>query len=122
MIMKIFCTVLIGVGLLGGCATGPKTRYHWGQYEQLLYDMYVKPGAATPAVQIEKLSTDIQQAEMLGKPVPPGVYAHLGFMYSLEGNNAAAHNAFDSEKSLYPDASTLIDGMLKRAEAFESAR
>ena len=111
--------VLISSCLLAGCISAPKTTYHWGEYEQLLHDMYMVPGEATSIVQIEKITTDIQQAEALGKPVPPGVYAHLGYMYSIEGNNVAATNAFNTERSLYPDSQTLIDGMLKRAEDFK---
>ena len=116
---KLFGITAITFGLLAGC-TAPQTTYHWGQYEQLLYEMYVEPGKATPTIQVEKLTADIQQAEALGKPVPPGVYAHLGFMYALEGNTAAATNAFNTEKALYPDSQILIDGMLKRAAEFNN--
>ncbi|MFT6102878.1 MAG: hypothetical protein ACJATV_000547 [Granulosicoccus sp.] len=116
---KGLSAALISSCLLAGCISAPKTTYHWGQYEKLLHDMYMVPGEATSIVQIEKITTDIQQAEALGKPVPPGVYAHLGYMYSIEGNNVAATDAFNTEKSLYPDSQTLIDGMLKRAEDFK---
>jgi hypothetical protein len=119
-LIKLLSTAFISSYLLTGCISAPQNTYHWGQYEQLLHDMYIDPGKATPVIQIEKLSTDIQQAEALGKPVPPGVYAHLGFMYSLEGNTTAATNAFDTERSLYPDSQTLIDGMLKRAHDFKN--
>jgi hypothetical protein len=106
---------VIACSILSGCATGPQDQYYWGQYESLINDMYVNAGQATPVVQIEKITQDIQQAENQGKPVPPGVYAHLGFMYSLEGNVGAATEAFNEEKSLYKDSQILIDGMLERA-------
>ncbi len=105
-----------------GCATGPKHQYYWGNYETLIHDMYVNAGKATPTIQIAKITEDIQKAEGQGKPVPPGVYAHLGFMYSLEGNEGAATEAFNEEKSLYKDSQALIDGMLKRAEQARSQK
>ncbi len=103
---------------LSACTPTVNTHYHWGNYESLIYDMYAQPGKATSAIQIDKLNEDIQQAENNGKPVPPGLYAHLGFMYSIEGNVAAANQAFAEETHLYPDSKTLINGMLERAKAF----
>ena len=79
---------LLVVLALAGCATGP--LYEWGHYEDLVYEMYVQPGKADPAVQVEKLSRDVAEAETKGRLVPPGVYAHLGYMYLLQGNAAAA--------------------------------
>ena len=110
----VFCLFLTG------CSLTSSTTYYWGNYESLLYDMYVEPGKATPQIQIHKLTTDIQQAENKGKTVPPGVYAHLGFMYSIDGNIEAATNAFNKEKALYPDSQILIDGMLTRANDIAS--
>ena len=84
LIVVIFCF------LASGCVTPPEVHYYWGNYEALLLNMYVEPGAADPFTQIEQLSVDIQQAENTGKPVPPGLYAHLGMMYALNGNASQA--------------------------------
>lgn len=117
MIKKTLLGLSIMTGsILSGCATGPSDQYYWGGYEGLINDMYVNAGKATPQVQIEKITQDIQKAENAGKPVPPGVYAHLGFMYSLEGNNVSATAAFNEEKALYKDSEVLINGMLERAK------
>lgn len=98
---------------ISGCAS--KSTYYWGDYEQLVHDMYIEPGSADATTQIEKLTTDIQKAQSKGKPTPPGVHAHLGYMYSLQGNTAQAKTALLQEKALYPESAVLIDGMLKRA-------
>ena len=97
-----------------GCATKPD-HYYWGHYEPLIYDMYLQPGSADAPTQIEKLTADIDQANSLGKPVPPGVFAHLGFMYAITGNIGKAEDALNNEKALYPESAVLIDGMMKRA-------
>ncbi len=110
--LSIFLLVLLATG-----CTNSKELYHWGQYESLIYKMYNKPGEATPEVQVERLSRDIQQAESRGLRVPPGVYAHLGVMYGALGKLDEAMAAFQEEKMLYPESATLIDGMVKRASA-----
>lgn len=99
---------------LSACETTPNL-YYWGSYEQLLYDMYNKPGSATAELQIDALSTDIEKAENSGQKVAPGIHAHLGLMYAAVGNMAAAEAAFNNEKRLYPESATLLDGMLQRA-------
>lgn len=108
--------VLIATALLlVGCVTNTD-KYYWGEYQELLYQMSVKPGVADPVLQIDKLTTDILQAEESGLPVPPGVYAHLGMMYAANGDIGQARESFNQEKALYPESSVLIDGMLERSK------
>lgn len=101
--------------LLVSACQNTTNLYYWGEYEQLVYDMYHKPGSATPEVQIDKLSLDIEKANNSGQNLPPGVYAHLGLMYAAVGNMPAAESAFTAEKNLFPESAVFIDGMLKRA-------
>ena len=75
----------------------------------------MKPGSADPATQIEKLNTDIQKTEAMGKRVAPGIYAHLGFLYAIEGKDSQSKAAFRQEEALYPESTVLIEGMLNRA-------
>ncbi len=97
---------------LTGCAG--KSIYYWGRYEELLYEMHAKPGTADPETQIAKLTEDIGKAHAEGKPVPPGVHAHLGYMYYQQGNLASAEQEFETEKHLFPESTVLLDGFLKR--------
>src|SRR3972149_7373110 len=87
---------------LSACA--PKTFYHWGNYEDIVYAGYVSPGKIDSDTQIAKLSENIEQARAQGKPVPPGVHAHLGYLYFLQGNPSAAQQEFETEKSLFPES------------------
>ena len=102
------CCACLGLGL-PGCV---EPRYHWGAYEDLLYRMNANPGEATPEAQIDKLSRDIQLAGALGKPVPPGVHAHLAYMMILTGNAAGAQKNLKLEKRLYPESSVMVDRMI----------
>ena len=116
--LKLVAVGALSLLALSGC--GPKKNmYYWGQYERLIHDAYVKPGSADPATQIEKLTADIQQAEAQGKRTPPGVYAHLGFLYATQGKDSQSKSAFMEERTLYPESEVFIDGMLNRAAQAE---
>lgn len=101
------------LSLLAGCQSTP-TLYSWGSYEGLVYDMYANPGEAEPGVQIEKLTADIEQAKLSGGRTPPGVHAHLGYLYYTQGNKSAALAEFNAEKALFPESTVFIDGMVSR--------
>lgn len=98
---------------LPGCAK-PPTIYRWGSYEQILYDMYMKPGETDTGSQIVKLNEDIERTNAEGKRVPPGVHAHLGFLYYQQGMVDAAYEEFTTEKLLFPESTVFIDGVLER--------
>ncbi|MBR7888227.1 DUF4810 domain-containing protein [Marinomonas sp. A79] len=110
-------TVLLALVLLAlsGCAS-QKSTFYWGEYEDLLYSMYIEPGSADSTTQISTLVADIEKAEANNIPVAPGIHAHLGYMYALEGNVAQSKAEFMTEKSLFPESAVLIDGMMNRLE------
>jgi len=100
---------------LAGCqSTG--SLYAWGSYEEMVYDMYVNPGKAEPGVQIVTLKEDIEKAETGGVRTPPGVHAHLGYLYYTQGNVADALAEFSAERELFPESATFIDGMVARLQ------
>lgn len=105
---------LLALMFLSACVQQAKPLYYWGDYENLLYSMYTEPGSADPEMQIQKLTTDIQQAHAKDLPIAPGIHAHLGYMYVLQGNVDSAKAEFLKEKQLYPESAEFIDGMLKR--------
>ena len=118
--MRVARAVLTATALLVLAATGcggdgPLDR--WGHYEGVLYDMYAHPGKADPATQIAQLSEDIQRAQAEGERVPPGVHAHLGYMYYLQGNAEAAARELQTEKELFPESAVFIDRLLARLAA-----
>ena len=109
-----FAALVLAV-LAAGCGPGP--LYQWGRYEGLVYEMYAHPGKAEPAEQIEALSADITRAEAAGRAVPPGVHAHLGYMYLQQGNAMAARAQFETEKRLFPESAVFMDRLLAGMEA-----
>lgn len=105
---------VVSLFFVAGCATN-KEIYYWGEYEQLIHDAYVLPGSADPQTQIEKLNTDLQKTEELGKKPAPGIYAHLGFLYAIEGRQSESKTALMEERLLYPESEIFIDGMMSRS-------
>jgi hypothetical protein len=96
--------------LLTGC-TAP-TIYSWGQYEDLIYTSYTKPGKVSPEMQIEKLEADYQKARANNKRMHPGFHAHLGYMYVQLGKLDQARQQFQTEKAEFPESAVLMDRML----------
>jgi hypothetical protein len=104
--------LLAALCALNACAS--RDVYYWGHYEGLVYDMYAKPGEADPGTQVAQLTEDIDKAHAAGKPVPPGVHAHLGYVYYQQGNLGGAEQEFQTEKTLFPESASFIDGLLQR--------
>jgi hypothetical protein len=111
---KLPLLLIVCATLITGCATN-KDIYYWGEYETLIHNSYIEPGSADPQTQIEKLNVDLQKAEAKGKRIAPGIYAHLGFLYAMQGKDSQSKAAFMEERTLYPESSIFIDGMMKRA-------
>jgi len=76
--------------------------------------MYIEPGAADSATQVAKLKEDINKASTAGKPVPPGLHAHLGYMCFLQSDTHAAVLEFEMEKKLFPESTKFVDGLMGR--------
>ncbi|MCP4407433.1 MAG: DUF4810 domain-containing protein [Gammaproteobacteria bacterium] len=112
----VFAALLL---LVAGCAQKKPQIYRWGIYQDLVYQQYLQPGMADPATQAAKLSEDIQRTEAEGKRIPPGVHAHLGYVYYSLGNTGLAMEQFDAERTLFPESSVFIDGILGRLEGKE---
>lgn len=119
--LKTLAALTIAALLLSGCASN-KPLYHWGSYEQLILSSYTEPGRAEPLVQIEKLTTGIEQAQANGQKVAPGIFAHLGLMYAELGRVAQSMAAFEQEKLHFPESAIFIDGLMERAKNAGSNR
>ena len=112
--LRVVLICVFSVWLLSGCVKKANT-YYWGDYEKLILQMYTDADKADSKTQIERLEKDIQEAERRGRKTPPGVFAHLGFIYASVGLKDQAIEAFTQEKSRFPESVQFIDGMMNRA-------
>lgn len=92
------------------------TRYEWGSYEDSVYNVTVNAGEVDLSAEIAHMQETLSRAGDRGKQVPPGLHAHLGLLFSLAGDTGNATAAFLTEKELYPESTTFIDGMMARAQ------
>lgn len=96
-----------------GCTTTEST-YYWGEYEEQVYLTYEAPDQATAEAQIERLELDMEIASSKNKPLPPGMRAHMGFLYFQLGRHDEARQAFIDEKTAFPESSKLMDRFIKK--------
>lgn len=108
------CGVLALVAVLAGCAS--PNIYSWGRYEDLVCTMYKSPDKATPELQIEQMEKDIQRARSENKPLPPGYYAHLGYLFYQIGKTDAARQQLETEKAQFPESAVFMDRLLANLE------
>ncbi len=115
-VMMSFIRILIGglmaVLLFEGCAS--KNLYYWGHYEKSIHDMYVEPGKTSFADEIQRLEEQVEKTVSSGKFVPPGLHAHLAYLYVSQGDYATATIHFQAEKAKFPESAHFIDGMIER--------
>lgn len=97
---------------MSGCMQS--TAYHWGEYEEQVYRMYAAPDQATAAVQIEALEADMEKAASKNKPLPPGMRAHMGFLYYQLGRYDEAAAAFAAEKTAFPESAKMMDRFISQ--------
>lgn len=88
--------------------------YYYGNYSDAVYS-YFKADETPVSQQITILEEVIAQAQGKGKPVAPGVHAHLGMLYFESGNNDQGINHFEHEKTLFPESAEYIDFLINKS-------
>lgn len=110
--MRVFCVVFSAVLFLTACKTTEPT-YYYGAYSEAIYS-YFKADTTSVSQQILILEQIIGQAQGKGKPVAPGVHAHLGMLYFESGNAQQGVAHFEQEKALFPESATYLDFLMNK--------
>ncbi|MEM7200533.1 MAG: DUF4810 domain-containing protein [Planctomycetota bacterium] len=98
------------------CSSTPQ-RYEWGSYQESVYLLTAGEGQVDVDAQIQAMNATVEQARQRDRPVPPGMHAHIGLLYSMRGELDLATAAFETERELYPESAGFINGMLTRMRA-----
>jgi hypothetical protein len=85
--------------------------YYYGGYQTTVYH-YFKNDETTIDEQINALEIIIEQAANAGRPVAPGIHAHLGMLYFEQGDGVNGGIHFETEKQLFPESTGYIDFLL----------
>ncbi len=108
----IGCAVLCATAAMAsGCAP---SLYDWRGFEKSVYAFYTQPGEVSLLKQRGKLESEIDRTLASGKPVPPGKYAHLGYVCFLTGDRQEAIRFLNAEKQAFPESTQLVDVLLEQ--------
>lgn len=99
--------------LLMACASQDHSLYHWGGYQEQIYEGFqIESGNTSPDKQLQKLEQEQQKAASQGKPLPPGYQAHMGYLYFQTGQADKAVMSFEAEKKQFPESTVYMDLVL----------
>lgn len=98
--------------LLAGCA-GPQPMYQWEGYQVQVYEYF--KGESKEA-QVTALEEGLQKIKAKGGAVPPGYHAQLGMLYLNIGKGDQMVKEFQTEKTLFPEATPYMDFLLRNVK------
>jgi len=110
----VFFTVLCCL-ISAGCA--PKKIYYFGNYSSTLYSFEKNQTDELLLKHQQELETIITKSETKNLPVPPGIYAELGYINLKSNNSKEAIRLFQAESQLYPESKHLMDRLIESAES-----
>ncbi|MBP0636719.1 DUF4810 domain-containing protein [Cupriavidus sp. AcVe19-6a] len=99
--------------LLAGCA-GPQPMYQWEGYQAQVYEYF--KGESREA-QVTALEAGLQKIQAKGGAVPPGYHAQLGMLYLNLGKPDQMVSEFQTEKTLFPEATPYMDFLLRNVKS-----
>lgn len=109
----VFLTVLYGL-VFTGCAP-QKEMYYFGNYSNTLYSFGKNQNDESLLKHQQELETIITESESRNLPVPPGIYAELGYINLKSNNSKEAIRLFQAESQLYPESKHLMDRLIQSA-------
>jgi hypothetical protein len=107
--------LLIACGLAGvmlaGCAAQRQPLYHWGTFNAQQYSYF--KGDKSPEESIQALEKVRLDAKAAGRPLPPGLQAHLAMLYGQTGRTDLFELNLQAERQQFPESAAYIDFLLK---------
>ena len=98
-----------------GCA--PQKMYYFGNYSNTLYSFEKNQNGESLLKHKQEIETVITESELRNLPVPPGIYAELGYINLKSNNSKEAIRLFQAESQLYPESRHLMDRLIQSAES-----
>ena len=98
-----------------GCA--PQKMYYLGNYSNTLYSFEKNQNDESLLKHKQEIETVITESELRNLPVPPGIYAELGYINLKSNNSKEAIRLFQAESQLYPESRHLMDRLIQSAES-----
>ncbi len=102
---------------LAGCV--PKQTYYMGDYSETLYILEKDKNEEALLRHRQELETIISESGTRDLPVPPGIYAELGYLRLKENKAKEAIQLFQMESQLYPESKPFMERLIQNAKARE---
>ena len=115
----VFLTVFLGLAFTG-CAS-QKEMYYFGNYSNMLYSFGKNQNDESLLKHQQELETVITESESRNLPVPPGIYAELGYINLKSNNSKEVIRLFQAESQLYPESKHLMDRLIQSATSKENS-
>lgn len=117
--MRKLCLGVFFIVLCCLVATGctPQKMYYFGDYSKTLYSLEKNQDEESLLKHKQGLETIITESETRNLPVPPGIYAELGYINLKSNNSKEAIGLFQAESQLYPESRHLMDRLIQSAES-----
>ncbi|MCB2183107.1 MAG: DUF4810 domain-containing protein [Desulfobulbaceae bacterium] len=114
----LLLVVFITSAFFGGCA--PQQMYYLGNYSKTLYSLEKNQTEEALINHKQELEKIVAESKVRNLPVPPGIYAELGYINFKANNSQEAIKLFQTETQLYPESKHLMDRLIQSAEAKEN--
>jgi len=91
-------------------ACQPRSLYDWGSYNAAVHRFYNNQDTYQNDVEVRRLALELSTAKP--ERIPPGKSAHLGYLYTLQGDSTTAEKYFTLEKELFPESAVFMDRVI----------
>jgi len=110
----VFLTILYCL-LSVGCV--PNKMYYFGNYSDTLYSFEKNQNDKSLLKHKQELENIVTKSELKNIPVPPGIYAELGYINLKLNNFIEAIKFFQAESQLYPESRHFMDRLIQTAKS-----
>lgn len=100
---------------VAACTT-PRGLYDWPDYEASVHAACTDFEHVDLPKHVEAFVAQVAAIEEKGHVVPPGIHAHLGYLYTLVGDNTSARAELQTERELFPESAVFMDRLLARLD------
>ena len=116
LIVFVLFLFLAGV-FISGC--GSRKMYYFGDYSKTLYAYEKNQNEESLVKHKQELERIISESEAKNMPVPPGIYAELGYINLRANKSKEAVRLFQNESRIYPESKHLMDRLIQSAQEKE---
>jgi hypothetical protein len=114
---SLLFTLFLACIFLAGCT---QKMYYFGNYSNTLYAFTKNQDEESLIRHKQELEHIITESQIQKLPVPPGIYAELGYINLKAGRNNEAIRLFQSEVQVYPESVYFMDNLIKSAKEKEN--